>query len=209
MPEALMPTTKPVWNEQGHNKPINYFTVVTTGGQRFNIPIISNDQSIGAGGNYMSKAKGTFAGYTPDYNIYRNHKYTFYIRNLQQLEVFFNVDPWNVVKTATYMGYGYNVDVSSDGKVTITNTMDDCLPHKVILKAKNGAYFGTPGTTQVTYGYEATTDAGYNVAKTKAGYSQTFNVNNNAVATGQPYLEVYYNKPPGASGVEPDKVFSK
>lgn len=97
--------------------------------------------------------------------------------------------------------------VSSDGKVTITNTMDDCLPHKVILIKQRMEPILVLLYYSGHHGYEATTDAGYNVAKTKADTARS--LNNNAVATGQPYLEVYYVKPPGASGVEPDKVFSK
>jgi hypothetical protein len=74
--------------------------------------------------------------------------------------------------------------------------------------AVGGAYFGTPGNTMVEYGYESESETGYNENKSKAGYSEDFEVNRDAVATGQPYLEVYYNKVPGA-GVTPDKVFMK
>lgn len=206
MPEAIIASA--AWNDNGlaDNKPINYFTIVTLDGTEYDIPIISNEASITS--DYLAKAKGIFAGFTPDYNIHRNRHYQYVIKNLQQIEIIYEIDPWNVVSNSSYMGYGYNVQVDEDGHITITNTIDDCMPHKVRLVAVGGAYFGTPGNTSVEYGYESESEAGYDANKAKAGYSEDFEVNRDAVAAGDPYLEVYYNKVPGA-GVTPDKVFTK
>lgn len=205
MPEAIVPSSR-TWSNTGNNEPINYFTIETTNGEKYDIPIISNETSITA--DYLAKAKGTVTGYAPNYNIYRNRHYKYVVRNLQQIEVIYEIDPWNVVNKFTYMGYGYNVEVDDDGNITITNTIDDCMPHKVRLVTRNGAYFGTPGSTTVEYGFESETDADYDEQKSKAGYSEGFQVNKDAVADGEPYLEVYYNKVPG-TGVTPDKVFTK
>lgn len=208
MPEAIIASA--AWNDNGSvdNKPINYFTIVTLDGTEYDIPIISNEASITS--DYLAKAKGIFDGFTPDYNIHRNRHYQYVVRNLQQIEIIYEIDPWSVVNNSSYLGYGYNVIVDEDGHITITNTIDDCMPHKVRIVAVGGAYFGTPGntTTTVEYGYESESETGYDANKAKAGYSEDFEVNRDAVATGQPYLEVYYNKVPGA-GVTPDKVFTK
>lgn len=204
MPEAIISSA--MWSETGDNKPVNYFTIVTLGGTEYDIPIISNEASITS--DYLAKAKGTFTGFTPDYNIHRNRHYKYVVRNLQQIEIIYEIDPWNVVNKSTYMGYGYNVEVDDDGNIKITNTIDDCMPHKVHLVAVNGAYFGTPSNTMVEYGFESEDDPGYDEAKAKAGYSENFQVNSDGVVTGQPYLEVYYNKMSGV-GVTPDKVFTK
>jgi hypothetical protein len=206
MPEAVIPSSV-MWSNSGANhQPINYFTIITLNGTEYDIPIISSEASITS--DYLAKAKGTFTGFTPDYNIHRNRHYKYVVKNLQQIEIIYEVDPWNVVNKSTYMGYGYNVEIDEDGNISITNTIDDCMPHKVRLVAVGGAYFGTPGNTMVEYGYESESETGYNENKSKAGYSEVFHVNSDAVATGQPYLEVYYNKVPGV-GVTPDKVFTK
>lgn len=204
MPEALI--TSATWSDAGNNQPINYFTIVTVDGTEYDVPIISNEASITS--DYLAKAKGTFSGFTPDYNIHRNRHYLFTVKNLEQIEIIYEIDPWNVVNKSTYMGYGYNVEVDDNGNIKITNTIDDCMPHKVRLVAVNGAYFGTPGNTTVEYGYESESETGYDEQKSKAGYSEGFAINKEGVTGGLPYLEVYYNKVPGA-GVTPDKVFTK
>lgn len=210
MPEAIISTTPaPTWIDTSDNKPINYFTVTTTIGHIFNIPIISYNSSIDFNGNYLSKATGKERGYTPNYDIYRNHKYVFKLRNAQQIEILYQVTPWDLVEASTYMGYGYRVDIKSDGTLTITNTFDDCIPNKIILVAKNGAHFGTQATeTQKTYGFSEESDSGYSKDKTKAGYSESFKIDLNGVASGQIYLEIYWNKTPDSS-VTPDKTFTK
>lgn len=204
MPEAIIPSA--TWSDTGNNQPINYFTIKTTNGTEYDIPIISNSVSITE--EYLKKATGSDPLFTPNYTVKRNDHYKYVVRNLQKIEIIYEIDPWNVVNKSTYMGYGYNVEVDDDGNITITNTIDDCMPHKVRLVALSGAYFGTPGNTMVEYGFESETDTGYDEQKSKAGYSENFQVNKDAVAAGQPYLEVYYNKVPGV-GVTPDKVFTK
>lgn len=91
------------------------------------------------------------------------------------------------------------VDVDSDGHIKITNTMDDCMPHKIRLIAKNGASFtmgGSTSTNEIVFGFDSDIDPGFAPAKLKAQYSETFQVNSNSVVAGQPYIEVYYNKEP-------------
>lgn len=204
MPEAFI--TSATWSNTGNNQPINYFTIETTGGTEYDIPIISNGTSITA--DYLAKAKGTFSGFTPNYTVYRNHHYKYVVRNLKKIEIIYEIDSWNVVNKSTYMGYGYNVEVDDNGNIKITNTIDDCMPHKVRLVAVNGAYFGTPGNTTVEYGFESENDAGYDKQKSKVGYSENFQLNKDAVTAGQPYLEVYYNQVPGPD-MTADKVFTK
>lgn len=149
MPEAIIPNTV-TWSGSGANhQPINYFTIVTLDGTEYDIPIISNETSITA--DYLEKAKGTFTGYTPDYTIHRNHHYKYVVRNLEQIEVIYQINPWNKVTRSTYLGYGYNVHIDEDGKVTINNTVDACPPHEIKLVAINGATFGsgTPPTERI------------------------------------------------------------
>ncbi|MEA5129679.1 MAG: FimB/Mfa2 family fimbrial subunit [Proteiniphilum sp.] len=149
MPEAMISSA--TWNPAGssNQQPINYFTIVTLDGTEYDIPIISNETSITS--DYLEKAKGTFPGYTPDYTIHRNHHYKYVVRNLEQIEVIYEVEPWNLVERHTYLGYGYNVHIDENGKVTINNTVDACPPHEIKLVAVNGATFegGTTDTERV------------------------------------------------------------
>ncbi|WP_352422113.1 fimbrial protein [Proteiniphilum sp.] len=149
MPEAMISSA--TWNPAGssNQQPINYFTIVTLDGTEYDIPIISNETSITSG--YLEKAKGTFPGYTPDYTIHRNHHYKYMVRNLEQIEVIYEVEPWNLVERHTYLGYGYNVHIDENGKVTVNNTVDACPPHEIKLVAINGATFegGTTDTERV------------------------------------------------------------
>ena len=149
MPEAMISSA--TWNPAGssNQQPINYFTIVTLDGTEYDIPIISNETSITS--DYLEKAKGTFPGYTPDYTIHRNHHYKYVVRNLEQIEVIYEVEPWNLVERHTYLGYGYNVHIDENGKVTINNTVDACPPHEIKLVAINGATFegGTTDTERV------------------------------------------------------------
>lgn len=195
MPEAIIEGAK--WETTPY-KPINYF-VIEMGGKRYEIPIISNETSITD--NYVRKAKGEVAGFTPEYTIWRNHHYKYRIRYTAEepefIEVFYVVEDWNVIKKSMYMGYGYTVEVDEDGSLTLTNTVDDCLPHQVKLTALNGAYFGTDSTKKEwVYGFTDSTNAGYDPAKLKAGYVETSNVNTDAVAAGTAYLEISYNGTP-------------
>ncbi len=204
MPEAIF--APQLWTLSGDNKPINYFTIKTKDNKIYDIPIISNESTITT--DYLSKAKGTFIGFTPNYTIFRNYHYKYLVKIQQKIEIIYEVEPWNIVNKSTYMGYGYNVEVDNNGDITITNTMDDCMPHKVRLVAKNGAYFGTPTNSTIEYGFNSTSDPNYDASKLKSGYSESFQVNKDVVAVGQPYLEVYYNKVPG-TGITADKIFIK
>lgn len=196
MPEAYIPNTK-WWGMAGNvnNQPINYFRITTKGGLVHDVPVITHDAAI-PGVQYLPFAKGELAQ-KPDYMIYRNHHYRYQIRNLpDKIEIKYSITDWNVVAKDTYMGYGYNVEVDQDGKISITNTMLNCDPHQVTLVAKNGAHFGTTGNTTQTFSQLAD------------GASATYQVNRDAVATGVVYLEVYYNRTPG-TGIVPDHVFIK
>ena len=185
MPEAIIASA--TWN----NQPINYFTIETIGGTVYDIPIISNATSITT--DYLAKAKGTFSGFIPNYTVYRNHHYKYVVKNLEKIEIFYEVDPWNVVNKSTYMGYGYNVEVDDEGNITVTNTIDDCLPHKVEFKALNGAYFSTPSETTKTFGYTSKGDVDFDSAKLKTGYFENYVISKDGVSSGNVYLQVYYN----------------
>lgn len=197
MPEAFVATGK-WWGNMGNaaNKPINYFRITDKDGLTYEIPIITNEGAI-PGGEYLKFAKGGIAQ-KPNYTIYRNHHYKYEIKNLpNRIEIKYAVRSWDVVEKTTYLGYGYNVEIDDDGKLVITNTTQNCNPHVVHLEAKNGAYFGAdPMNTSVQF------------TELADGASQTYQVNKEGVASGKTYLEVYYNKTPGA-GIVPDKEFKK
>lgn len=187
MPEALMSGAK--WTDT--DKPINYFVIKTTSSVDFEIPIITA-ANMGWNDNYLAYAKNDTD--LDKYNIYRNRRYFYEVKNLSDIEIQYNVKEWEQVKRQLFMGYGYNVIIDENGEITIENTIDDCMPHKVRLKALNGAYFGTPGNDTIEYGYLSASDTGYSLEKTKAGYSESFGIlNNESVPSGQPYLEIYYN----------------
>ncbi|KGN92310.1 FimB/Mfa2 family fimbrial subunit [Porphyromonas gulae] len=198
MPEAIVEPTN-WWGNTGdiENKPINFFRITTKGGIMYDVPIITHDNAI-PGGQYLPFAKAELSQ-KPDYTIYRNHHYKYQVKNLpDKIEVKYSISDWNVVTNDTYMGYGYNVEVDDEGNITITNTIPNCDPHIVRLKAQNGAYFGTDAThTMVEFSQLAD------------GATQTFKVNKDAVPVGSAYLEVYYNQVPGTAGAGPDKVFIK
>lgn len=188
MPEALM--NNATWGT-GNHEPINYFVIENTAGNTFDIPIITAENNYTFDDKYLAFAKND--NNTEKYNIYRNRKYYYEVRNLSNIEIKYEIKPWELVHKSLYMGYGYNVEIDENGKVTITNTIDDCMPHKVELKALNGAYFGADNTkTEVVYGYSSTEETGFIEAKMKTGYSESFKINNDAVTTGN-YLEVWYN----------------
>lgn len=180
MPEAMI-SSLAKWNPEGssNQQPINYFTIVTLDGTEYDIPIISNETSINS--DYLEKAKGTFPGYNPDYTIHRNHHYKYMVRNLEQIEVIYEVEPWNLVERHTYLGYGYNVHIDENGKVTVNNTVDACPPHEIKLVAINGATFegGTTDTERVF------TD------DTPGKMSPEYPLSN--IPSSGEYLEVWYN----------------
>ncbi len=179
MPEAIISSA--TWNPaaSSNQQPINYFTIVTLDGTGYDIPIISNEASITS--DYLAKAKGTFTGFTPDYTIHRNHHYKYVVRNLEQIEVVYEIDPWNLVERHTYLGYGYNVHIDENGKVTIHNTVDACPPHEIKLVAVNGATFGsgTPPTERIF------------TEDTPGAMSPDYPLSN--IPSAGEYLQVWYN----------------
>ena len=174
MPEALMNT--PAWTATDH-KPINYFVVETVTGTTYEIPIITYKDSI-PGGNYLSFARGEQTD-KPDYNIYRNNRYVFTIKSLEDIQIDYVVNPWILVQSSFYMGYGYNVSVDEDGNVTISNTVLACDPHKVTLKTKTGFTFDGGGTERIFANTDPAASASYKVLPVPTA--------------GQAYLDLYYN----------------
>lgn len=144
MPEAII--SSGTWSTTGNNKPINYFTIETNNGMIYDIPIVSNELSITA--DYLKKATGVYSGFTPDYNIWRNHHYKYTIKNLQKIEILYTVNDWGKVEKSMYMGYGYNVEVDENGKVTVKNTVTACAPYSLVLTALGGATFTDGNTTK-------------------------------------------------------------
>ncbi|MPM90073.1 Minor fimbrium tip subunit Mfa3 [bioreactor metagenome] len=175
MPEAYIASA--TWSSTGNNQPINYFTIKTVDGTEYDIPIISNETSITE--DYLAKAKGAVSGFTPNYTVYRNHRYKYVVKNLEKIEIVYEVEPWNMVNKILYMGYGYNVEV--DGKkVIVSNTVNACDPHHVKLKTV-GAITFSDGTTEKDF-----TD----VAPTA---SMSYELSSEPSEGYGNYLEVYYN----------------
>lgn len=102
--------------------------IETTNGTTYEVPIITHEGAI-AGGNYLKFARGEETT-KPDWQIFRNRRYVYTVKNLQNIEIDYTIDPWTVVRNSLYMGYGYNVEVGEDGKVVIRNTIDACAPHR-------------------------------------------------------------------------------
>jgi hypothetical protein len=173
MPESVISSAS--WQTGGNNQPINYFTIETTAGQTYDIPIITDDTDINT--DYLKKATGQFSGYTPDYTIYRNHDYRYTINNLQTIEILYSVDDWNTVNKSLYMGYGYNVEVD-ETSVTIKNTFQACPPFDVQLKTVGSTTF-SDGTTEKDF--------------TEMADGATASFDLNAEPESGAYLEVYYN----------------
>ena len=190
MPEALLPVST-AWTAGGDHKPVNYFSVKTTDGTTYEIPVISygipgtdpNATPEKPYGNYLDFATGKLTN-KPDYNIYRNHHYKFTIKNLETIEILYEIDPWEKENKSLYMGYGYNVEV--DGKtVTVSNTFDACAPHNIVLKTVS-PYTFTDGTDTKTFMNGNETEA----LKLTASEAYTLNTE---PTTGAEYLEVWYN----------------
>lgn len=176
MPEALMNT--PAWGA-GDHKPINYFVIETTNGTTYEVPIITHEGAI-AGGNYLKFARGEETT-KPDWQIFRNRRYVYTVKNLQNIEIDYTIDPWTVVRNSLYMGYGYNVEVGEDGKVVIRNTIDACAPHKVVLKTV-GAFKFADGTAEKSFEI-LTPDAS----------SDTYTLNPVPTVGSGDYLQVWFN----------------
>ncbi|MFV0417322.1 MAG: fimbrial protein [Dysgonomonas sp.] len=176
MPEALM--SAPSWQASVDHKPINYFVIETLDGTIYQIPIITYDGSINEA-DYLSFATGTQT-VKPDYNIYRNRHYYYTIKKLQTIEILYNIDPWQVKQSATYMGYGYNVEVDENGKITISNTIEACSPHAVKLQTVAPFTFSDNSTEQTFTSLDTTASIDYML--------------NKIPNTGDgPYLKVLYN----------------
>lgn len=189
MPEALMSGAK--WTDTDHI-PINYFVIKTTSGVDFEIPIITAN-NMDWDDNYLTYAKND--NDLAKYNIYRNRRYFYEVKNLSDIEIQYNVKEWDQVKRQLFMGYGYNVIIDEEGNITIENTIDDCMPHKVRLEAENGAHFeGGESDIVKVYGYSSEDEVGYEDHKSKTGYSEEFGpIDTDAVAIGDAYLKIYYN----------------
>lgn len=184
MPEAMMVT--PSWSATDH-KPINYFLIETLDGTFYGIPIITDNRTI-TDTDYLAFATGQNTD-KPDYNIYRNRHYYYVIKKLQTIEVIYTIDPWTIKKSATYMGYGYNVNVDDDGSVTVNNTVDVCAPHSVKLRTIPPFTFDD-GTTEKIFDTLAT-DA-----------SSVYTLSSVPKTGDGAYLEICYND-------NPVKTFSK
>ena len=194
MPEALM--NGPFWSTTGDNKPINYFSITTLGGDVYNVPIITTDNDIVYSENYLAKATGEDTGFLPDYNIYRNHHYKFTVKIHQGIEILYTINPWNLVEKQLFMGYGYNVEIDEGGNITVSNTIDDCLPHKIRFEAINGAYFSTAGDNERVFGFstdDTTVEPNFDASKLKTTHFEEYTINTEGVAGGIPYLNIYYN----------------
>ncbi|HML69974.1 MAG TPA: FimB/Mfa2 family fimbrial subunit [Macellibacteroides fermentans] len=190
MPETMINAVS--WSAAADHKPVNYFRIEMAGGIAYDIPIITDNRVI-TDTNYMTFATGKNPADLPDYSLYRNRHYFYLIKNLQKIEIMYSVDPWNVTKSQTFMGYGYNVNVGDDGKVRVSNTVNVCAPHTVKL-ATVAPFTFSDGTTQKVFTSLGTTDF----------VEYTLNP---VPKTGDgAYLKVWYND--GGSDA-PVKTFSK
>lgn len=190
MPETMINAAS--WSAAADHKPVNYFRIEMAGGIAYDIPIITDNRVI-TDTNYMTFATGKNPADLPDYSLYRNRHYYYLIKNLQKIEIMYSVDPWNVIKSQTFMGYGYNVNVGDDGKVRVSNTVNVCAPHTVKL-ATVAPFTFSDGTTQKVFSSLGTTDF----------VEYTLNP---VPKTGDgAYLKVWYND--GGSDA-PVKTFSK
>ncbi len=154
MPETMINAVS--WSAAADHKPVNYFRIEMAGGIAYDIPIITDNRVI-TDTNYMTFATGKNPADLPDYSLYRNRHYYYLIKNLQKIEIMYSVDPWNVTKSQTFMGYGYNVNVGDDGKVRVSNTVNVCAPHTVKL-ATVAPFTFSDGTTQKVFTSLGTTD---------------------------------------------------
>lgn len=191
MPERLINGV--VWNTlAADKKPINYFRITDARGNHYDIPIITRDGAI-PGGKYLPYAEGKLVD-KPEYSVFRNHHYKYEVKNLpNQIEIFYTVKAWQVVKKETYVGYGYNVEVDADGNGSISNTMLNCAPHKVVLKALNDAYFDNDINKKQISFTALSQDA-----------SLSFKISKDDVPVGMIYMDVHYN-----DASTPEKRFQK
>ena len=78
------------------------------------------------------------------------------------------------------MGYGYNVGIDEDGKITISNTIEACAPHDIVLKAVAPFKFSDNTTEKSFNNFDPTASVGYTLSTIPS------------VGDGS-YLQVYYN----------------
>lgn len=190
MPEALLPTSS-TWTGAADHKPMNYFSVKTTDGAVYEIPIVSygipgTDPDVTPVKPFDDYLKFATGGLTdkPDYNIYRNRHYKFTIKNLQKIEIFYEIDPWVKVSKSLYMGYGYNVEVDGTN-ITVSNTILACAPHGIVLKTIDPYRF-SDGSNEKTFKNGVEADA------LELTASETYTLNTEPDG-GDEYLEVWYN----------------
>lgn len=162
MPEAMMMDKNPNWSATDH-KPINYFLIETLEGTFYEIPIITDKRTF-SGTDYITFATGQLAE-KPDYNIYRNRHYHYQIKNLQTIEVLYTIEPWNIDKNTTYMGYGYNVNVSENGKIRISNTVKACSPHSIKVETVSPFIFSDSTTVKIFDNYDLNAYAEYTLER--------------------------------------------
>lgn len=180
VPEAAINTASLIWNQATPNTPINYFIIQTTGGETYNIPLVWNGDDSKE--NYLRFARGEeypTNPQLPNYSVVRNQIYR-YVITLNNIEILYNVQPWNEVSKSVYMGYGYNVEIDGN-EVTISNTVKACVPHKVTLEPL--------GTTTINGGANAVS-----FTQTPQGASSTYTLAN--VPTSGDYLQLKYNDMP-------------
>lgn len=139
------------------------------------------------------------------YSVLRNAFYNLQVSEREFILVRFSVSDWTPAKISAMMGYGYNITVDENNKVTISNTAIACAPHLITLKAVNGAHFGGGIAGDIkTFG--SMTDNNHTQLSATASESYTLS---NVPATGA-YLEVYYNTDPTATPAPvPVKIFTK
>lgn len=104
----------------------------------------------------------------------------FLLKKLQTIEIIYSIDPWKIKQSATYMGYGYNVGIDEDGKITISNTIEACAPHDIVLKTVAPFKFSDNTTEKSFNNFDPTASVGYTLSTIPS------------VGDGS-YLQVYYN----------------
>lgn len=104
----------------------------------------------------------------------------FLTKKLQTIEIIYSIDPWKIKQSATYMGYGYNVGIDEDGKITISNTIEACAPHDIVLKTLAPFKFSDNTTEKSFNNFDPTASVGYTLSTIPS------------VGDGS-YLQVYYN----------------
>lgn len=172
VPEVIQPPGT-TWGT-GEHKPINYFVVKTEFGIEYEIPIITENNPAHLM-NYLSFAKGELSE-SPDYSVYRNSCYRYYLSLSHSIEVYSQILPWILENKGLFMGYWFNLETSS-ADVLITNTAKAFPPHRVRLETIPPFTFEDGSTEKVFEDYSEDAFALYKM---------------NLMPTGE-YMNVYYN----------------